>query len=191
MHTFIITDLINEMIGCRCGQNWKGSDETNIHDNTTSWPFHKISSWNNGGHACTSWEVHHTSGLCHHGYQRRCCPFLSLGRPFTNTANVGISVTEGKCTLQVDDEEITFDVREAMKHPKDKRACFKGDIIDEVIEEQTPQIVTPTPLKLVLTNVVEDLTPKHNDNLGECIQHLHSSKEVLQNKIEQLWPLQQ
>ena len=21
MHTFIITDLINEMIGCRCGQN--------------------------------------------------------------------------------------------------------------------------------------------------------------------------
>ena len=80
-------------------------------------------------------------------------------------------------------------MREAMKHPKDKRACFKGDIIDEVIEEQTPQIVTPTPLKLVLTNVVEDLTPKHNDNLGECIQHLHSSKEVLQNKIEGLGTL--
>ena len=109
---------------------------------------------------------------------------LILGKPFMNTANVIINVAEGKCTLQVDDEELTFDVREAMKHPKDKGSCFKVDIIDEVIEEQTPQIVTPTPLKLSLTNVVEDLTPKHNEELGECIQHLDSSKEVLENKIE-------
>ena len=45
---------------------------------------------------------------------------LVLGRPFMNTANVNISVAEDKCTLQVDDEDITFDVHEAMKHPKDK-----------------------------------------------------------------------
>ena len=53
------------------------------------------------------------------------------------------------------------------------------DIIDEVIKEKTPQIVTPTPLELVLTNIVEDLKPEHNGELGECIQHLDSSKEVL------------
>jgi len=62
---------------------------------------------------------------------------LLIGRPFLNTANVVISVAEGKCTLQVDDKEITFDVREVLKHPKDKGACFKVDIIDEVIEEKT------------------------------------------------------
>ena len=111
---------------------------------------------------------------------------LILGRSFMNTTNVIISVAEGKCTLRVDDEEITFDVCEAMKHPKDKRACFKLDIIDEVIEEQTPQIVTPKPLEPILTNTVEDLTLEHNEELGECTQHLDSSKEVLKNKIKDL-----
>ena len=55
--------------------------------------------------------------------------------------------------------------------------------------EQTPQIVTPTPLELALTNTKENLTPEPNEELGECIQHLDSSKEVLENKIEDLGTL--
>ena len=51
-------------------------------------------------------------------------------------------------------------------------------MIDELLDEQTPQIVTPTPLELPLTNIVEDLTLEHNEELMECIQHLDSSKEV-------------
>jgi len=66
----------------------------------------------------------------------------------------------------VDDEDITFDVHKAIKHPKDNRACFKVDIIDEVIKEKTSQIVTPIPLELALTKVVEDLTLEHNKELG-------------------------
>ena len=58
------------------------------------------------------------------------------------------------------------------------------DIIDEVIKEKTPQIVTPTPLELVLTNIVEDITLENNKELRECMQHLDSPKEVLENKIE-------
>ena len=69
----------------------------------------------------------------------------------------------------MDDREIIFDICEAMKHPKDKGACFKVDIIDEVIEEQTPQIITPTSLELSSTNIVEDLTSEHNEELGECV----------------------
>ena len=63
---------------------------------------------------------------------------LILERPFIYTVIVVISVAKGKCTLQVDDENITFYVSEAVNHPKDKRTCFKVDIIDEVIEEKTP-----------------------------------------------------
>ena len=47
---------------------------------------------------------------------------LILGRPFMNIANVINSIAKGKCTLRVDDKEITFDVHKAMKHPKDKGA---------------------------------------------------------------------
>ena len=47
---------------------------------------------------------------------------LILGRLFMNTIDVNISVAKGKCTLRVDDKEITFDVCEAMKHPKDRGA---------------------------------------------------------------------
>ena len=85
-----------------------------------------------------------------------------------NTTNVIINVVE-ECILPVDDEEITIDVREAMKHPKGKRVCFKVDITDEVIEEQTPQIIIPTPLELALTNIMEDLTLEYNEELGGCI----------------------
>ena len=33
---------------------------------------------------------------------------------------------------------------------------------------------------------MEDLTLEHNEELGECTQHLDSSKEVLKNKIKDL-----
>ncbi|BAU01143.1 hypothetical protein VIGAN_11030900, partial [Vigna angularis var. angularis] len=45
---------------------------------------------------------------------------LILGRPFMKTARVLIDVDEGKLKVRVEDEEVNFNVFEAMSHPNDE-----------------------------------------------------------------------
>jgi len=40
------------------------------------------------------------------------------------TAKVIINVDKGKLKVCVENEEVSFNVFEAMKHPKDKKSCF-------------------------------------------------------------------
>ncbi|XP_019425057.1 PREDICTED: uncharacterized protein LOC109333933 [Lupinus angustifolius] len=49
---------------------------------------------------------------------------LILGRPFMKTARVIIDVDDGKLKVRVQDQEVNFNVFEAMQHPKDKHQCF-------------------------------------------------------------------
>jgi hypothetical protein len=42
---------------------------------------------------------------------------LILGRPFLATSRAMINVFGGKLTLRVDDESVTFDVKNSMSHP--------------------------------------------------------------------------
>ena len=43
---------------------------------------------------------------------------LILGWPFLATTRALIDVFDGKLTLRVNEEHVTFDVKESMKHPK-------------------------------------------------------------------------
>jgi len=54
-----------------------------------------------------------------------------LERLFLKTAKVIIDVDKGKLKVCVENEEVSFNVFEAMKHPNDKRDCFRLDVIDE------------------------------------------------------------
>jgi len=56
---------------------------------------------------------------------------LILGRPFMKTAKVIIDVDDTKLKVRVQDDEVNFNVFEAMQHTKDKQQCFKVDVIDE------------------------------------------------------------
>nr|KYP54921.1 hypothetical protein KK1_001122 [Cajanus cajan] len=65
---------------------------------------------------------------------------LILGRPFMKTARVLIDVDDGKLKVRVNDEEVNFDVFDAMHYPKDKSSCFRVDVIDELIEDSRKHI---------------------------------------------------
>ena len=93
---------------------------------------------------------------------------LILGRPFMNTANVITSVVKGKCTLRMGDE-VTFDVHEAMKHPKDKGACFKVDIIDEVIYKKNSTNLNTNTIRACFNQHRARPHSEHNKELEECI----------------------
>jgi len=50
---------------------------------------------------------------------------LILGRPFTKTARVIIDVDKGKLKVYAQDEEVSFDIFEAMKHPVMQKNVLK------------------------------------------------------------------
>ena len=56
---------------------------------------------------------------------------LILGRPFMKTAKVIIDVDKGKLKVCVENEEVSFNFFEAMKHPNDKKDCLRLDVLDE------------------------------------------------------------
>ncbi|XP_061356628.1 uncharacterized protein LOC133301054 [Gastrolobium bilobum] len=62
---------------------------------------------------------------------------LQLGRPVLATARSLIDVEQGKLMLRVNEETVTIDVFEAIKHPVDVEHCFRIDIIQEVVKEVT------------------------------------------------------
>jgi len=49
---------------------------------------------------------------------------LILGRTFMNMAKILVNVHDGQIKLQVNDEDITFNVLESMNHPKDEKSCL-------------------------------------------------------------------
>jgi len=50
---------------------------------------------------------------------------LILGRPFMLTANCMVDMGKGKLEMSVDDQKVTFNLFEVMKHPNDHKAYFK------------------------------------------------------------------
>jgi len=56
---------------------------------------------------------------------------LILGRPFMKTAKLIIDMDKGKLKVCVENEEVSFNVFEAMKHPYDKKDCFRLDVFNE------------------------------------------------------------
>ncbi|XP_014499202.1 uncharacterized protein LOC106760253 [Vigna radiata var. radiata] len=58
---------------------------------------------------------------------------LILGRPFMKIARVLIDVDNGKLKVRVQNEEVDFNVFEAMSHPNDDEECFQLDALDEEI----------------------------------------------------------
>ena len=50
-----------------------------------------------------------------------------------------IDVDDGKLKVQAQDDEVNFKVLDAMKHPNDKKECFRVNVIDEVCFEAKKQ----------------------------------------------------
>ncbi|XP_076885022.1 uncharacterized protein LOC143534409 [Bidens hawaiensis] len=99
---------------------------------------------------------------------------IILGRPFLRTAKALIDVYDGKITLQVRDENVTYDVARSMKHPSDQDdfsgmdKCFDYicgmDLVgsdglvdcDDLVEGEADSVEQPAPLELkVLPSYLE------------------------------------
>nr|KYP68752.1 hypothetical protein KK1_022393 [Cajanus cajan] len=70
---------------------------------------------------------------------------IILGMPFMKTARAIIDVGDGELKLRVQDEVITFNLFEATTLPNDKGACFRMDVLDEVVCEATKKLKKSVP----------------------------------------------
>jgi len=103
---------------------------------------------------------------------------LILGRPFMKTAKVIIDVDKGQLKVCVQDEEVSFDVFEAMKHSSGAKECFRMDALDEVHNEQKERICASEPLMKALTNNINETKDIEVNN---CWEELEKTKEIEKN----------
>ena len=77
---------------------------------------------------------------------------IILGRPFMSIASCVVDMGKGKLELSVDDQKISFDLFEAMKHSSDQKDCFDVDKVEQEIELATTAMVLQSPLEKALNN---------------------------------------
>ena len=61
---------------------------------------------------------------------------IILGRPFLATGRATIDVQKGELKLRVQEEEVTFNVFNAIKHPHDNDSCFRVDVLEPIVSSQ-------------------------------------------------------
>lgn len=109
---------------------------------------------------------------------------LILGRTFMLAARMMIDYDDGLMKVRLNDEEINFNIKDAMKHSKDKGACFKMDAMDEVIIVTRKQLHKLTALERVLTNALNVLSAEEEKEIEECLKELETLKEIPPNKAK-------
>lgn len=60
---------------------------------------------------------------------------LILGRPFMKTTRIMIDADNGQMKVRVQDENVTFNLLDTMKHPEGKGVFFQIDATKKSIQE--------------------------------------------------------
>ncbi|XP_021726286.1 uncharacterized protein LOC110693475 [Chenopodium quinoa] len=115
---------------------------------------------------------------------------IILGRPLFHTARAIIDVKNGKLTLSVGDDNITFNLGKVLKGPMLEEICCLIDVIDimdDICEERLPQVLARDPLEEVLCG---DLSAEELDTKEtlKVVKLVHESK-LAEVKKPELKPL--
>jgi len=105
---------------------------------------------------------------------------LILGRPFMRTTKVIIDVDKGKLKVCVENEEVSFNVFEAMKHPKDTKSCFIIDVIEEECGNKMTSLSSHDVLLQVITKSIEELFELGDTEAFALAKELYQAKELVQ-----------
>ena len=97
---------------------------------------------------------------------------LIFGRPFMSNASCVVDMGKGKLELSVDDQIVTLNLFDAMKHPSDHKASFKMDKVEQEIDMVAKAMVMHTLLKKLLTNTLKCLTAEEEQEVQNCLREL-------------------
>ncbi|XP_014511736.1 uncharacterized protein LOC106770440 [Vigna radiata var. radiata] len=109
---------------------------------------------------------------------------LILGRPFMKTAIVLIDVDNEKLKVRVQNEEVDFNVFEAMSHPNDDETCFQLDALDEVCSNTEKVAYISSALEKTLIDACEALNEEEEKLIDECLTNLDTLKEIPPHEVK-------
>ena len=93
---------------------------------------------------------------------------IILGRPFLATGRAMIDVQRGELKLRVQEEEVKFNVFEAVRHPAESDTCFMADIVEAIVSSQSG---LTGPLE---TSLVENASENLSDEAEEYVKWMDS-----------------
>jgi len=109
---------------------------------------------------------------------------IILGRPFLATGRTLIDVQEGKLILRVQNEQVTFNVFEAMKYPSEIDTCLQIDTIDKEIIESFRDTMSNDTLEGCIVH--SGTTQSTNTSIQEYARYLEASPFYLLSKKPEL-----
>ena len=93
---------------------------------------------------------------------------IILGRPFLATGRAMIDVQRGELKLRVQEEEVKFNVFEAVRHPAESDTCFMAEIVEAIVSSQSG---LTDPLE---TSLVENESENLSDEAEEYVKWMDS-----------------
>lgn len=113
---------------------------------------------------------------------------LILGRPFMKTSRMMIDIDDGLMKVRVQDEEVTFNLFEAMKHPKDKHDVFRIDATEEEIKGVTHQVHISNSLERSLIGAYNVLSESEEKEIETFLNELETCGEIgkKEEEVEEL-----
>ena len=101
---------------------------------------------------------------------------LILGRPFMLTAKCVVDVGNGNLEMSVDDQKVTFNLFDTIKHPNDHRACFKVEAVKHGVAMVVQGMTSQSLLEKALINAIDCLTKEEEKDLRKCLEELDGLK---------------
>ncbi|XP_074315885.1 uncharacterized protein LOC141652167 [Silene latifolia] len=84
---------------------------------------------------------------------------IILGRPFLHTAGAIIDVKQGRLTLEVGDDKVTFNLASTLPKPMIEDTCYVIDVVDESMFDYWTRSLLGVPLEafIALIDFPEDV----------------------------------
>ena len=104
---------------------------------------------------------------------------IILGRPFLATGRAMIDVQRGELKLRVQEEEVKFNVFEAVRHPAESDTCFMADIVEATVSSQSG-LTDPLETSLV-ENEFENLSDEAEEYVKWMDSFGHNRRKYLES----------
>ena len=93
---------------------------------------------------------------------------IILGRPFLATGRAMIDVQRGELKLRVQDDEVKFNVFEAVRHPAESDTCFMIETVKAIVSSQSG------PIDTLETSLVQSESEELGEEVKEYVKWMDS-----------------
>ena len=107
---------------------------------------------------------------------------IILGRPFLATVRAMIDVQRGELKLRVQEDEVKFNVFEAVRHPAESDTCFMAEIVEAIVSSRS-SLTDPLETSLV-ENESENLSEEAEEYVKWMDSFGHNRRKYFESQGE-------